>query len=229
MSKLLIIGGTSGIGQEIANLAPGHPLEQGTLHEALAVGEDYCDVRQPDQVYEKVFSFRPTHLVYSAGINNLQWIKDSTPEEFGQLLAVNVIGFQTVLSAMLKVGIRGASVVAISSDAASRPMRTSLMYCASKAALTMAVRCAARELASYGWRVNSVSPGKVADTGMTSYVDSRVPGLRGWTPEYASAYEANSSPLGRPLTKEEVAWTVLDVLFGVNGLTGADIVINGGR
>lgn len=232
MARLLVIGGSSGIGKELADIAAFSAREQPHLFDSfsvLAVGEEECDVTNPDQLGQVVRDFRPTHVAYSAGINHLEWIKNSTPHDFAKVLAVNVIGFQTLLNAMLSNGIRDASIVAVSSDAATRPMRTSLMYCSSKAALSMAVRCAARELASEGYRINSVSPGKVADTGMTGYVDSVVPGLRGWTKEYAYEYELGSSPLGRFLTKREVAWVILDVLFGPGALTGSDIVINGGR
>lgn len=231
MDRLLVIGGTSGIGQEVAHLAR-TSLEPSTprFSEVIAVDEDDCDVRIPSEVADLVDLTRPTHVVYSAGVNNLKWIKDISKDDFSELLAVNVIGFQYLLTSLLRLRLTQApSIVAIGSDAADRPMRTSLMYCASKAALNMAVRCAARELGPLGWRVNSVSPGKVADTGMTDYVDRTVPELRGWTPEYALTYELSSTPLGRYITKEEVAWSVLDVLSGPAAVNGANIVINGGR
>lgn len=229
-TKLLVIGGTSGIGKEVAYIAP--YVIRGINAEPVfvqAVGEEECDVTDPEKLDQVVRKFCPTHVVYSAGINHLEWIENSTPQDFAKVLAVNLIGFQTLLTSMLSNGIRNASIVAVSSDAATRPMRTSLMYCSSKAALSMSVKCAARELASKGYRINSVSPGKVADTEMTRYVDSVVPGLRGWTEEYAWQREIDSSPLGRYLTTNEVAWAVLDVLFGPDALTGSDIVINGGR
>lgn len=229
-TRLLVIGGTSGIGKEVVDVSlfttRQWRVDPGSV---LAVGEDECDVTDPRKIDLVVRDFLPTHVVYSAGINHLEWIKNSTPQDFMQVLAVNVIGFQNLLNVMLNNRIRNASIVAVSSDAATRPMRTSLMYCSSKAALSMAVRCAARELASEGYRINSVSPGKVAETGMTEYVDSVVPRLRGWTEEEAWRYEIASSPLGRYLPKNEVAWVILDTLFGPDGMTGSDIVINGGR
>lgn len=231
MDRLLVIGGTSGIGQEIGRLArtslePSNPR----FSQVVTVGEEDCDVRFHTDLDDILEEVRPTHVVYSAGINNLEWIKDIPSGSFEDLLAVNVVGFQRMLTSLLRLElIQAPSIVAIGSDAAERPMRTSLMYCASKAALNMAVRCAARELGPLGWRVNSVSPGKVADTGMTDYVDRTVPELRGWTPEYALTYELSSTPLGRYITKEEVAWSVLDVLSGPAAVNGANIVINGGR
>ena len=108
-------------------------------------------------------------------------------------------------------------------------MRTSAIYCASKAALEMAVRVASREYAPAGWRINAVAPGKVEHTPMTDYVDHRVMELRGWTMEEADDYELASTPLGRKVTKEEVAQVIEQVLFGPKAQTGEIVAVNGGR
>jgi NAD(P)-dependent dehydrogenase (short-subunit alcohol dehydrogenase family) len=108
-------------------------------------------------------------------------------------------------------------------------MRTSAVYCASKAALEMAVRVASREYAPKGWRINAVAPGKVADTPMTGYVDDRVLTLRGWSAEFAEKYELASTPLGRKITKAEVAGVIEQVLFGPAAQTGEIVAVNGGR
>jgi NAD(P)-dependent dehydrogenase (short-subunit alcohol dehydrogenase family) len=93
----------------------------------------------------------------------------------------------------------------------------------------MTVKVFARELAGSGWRVNAVAPGKVSGTKMTEYVDARVQEIRGWTPEYADAYERASSALGRPATPDEVAQVICDVLFGSMALNGSIVEVNGGR
>jgi len=64
---------------------------------------------------------------------------------------------------------------------------------------------------------------------MTEYVDRRVLQLRGWTVEAAEAYEVASTPLGRKVTKEEVAQVIEQVLFGPAAQTGEIIAVNGGR
>lgn len=223
--QVWVVGGDSGIGKEIVLEA------QSCGYEAVGTGEADCDVRRPIEVLRTFEAIKPTHIVYSAGINDLRWIPDISNDAFLDLLHVNVVGFATLLSILVgnPYANDAYSLVAISSDAAVRPMRTSLMYCASKAALDQAVRVAAREMGPFGWRVNAVAPGKVADTGMTEYVDRTVPALRGWTEEYAAEYERASSPLGRPVTKSEVAKVVLSVLFGAVALNGAIIPVNGGR
>jgi 2,3-dihydro-2,3-dihydroxybenzoate dehydrogenase len=71
-------------------------------------------------------------------------------------------------------------VVVVGSDAAWREMRTSVAYCASKAALHQAVRVIARERASEEFAINVVAPGMTEPTGMQEYVDESVPMIRKW-------------------------------------------------
>lgn len=191
--------------------------------------KDGCDVMDPEAIRQEISETQPTHVVYTAGVNVLDWIANVQPEDFAEIMAVNLWGFVDLLKALQETG-RAYSVVALTSDAATRPMRTSIAYCASKAALDMAIRVASRELASEGWRINGVAPGKVADTGMTRYVDKRVLEVRGWTQEHAEAYEKASSPLGRKISPVEVAAVVAHVLLSEAAAWTGDIVtINGGR
>lgn len=172
---------------------------------------------------------RPTDVVYAAGVNKLDWIKDVGPLEFSEVMAVNVYGLLNTIRLLDETELGRQNIVALTSDAAWRPMRTSAIYCASKAAAEMAVRVASREYAPKGWRINAVAPGKVEDTNMTRYVDQRVLELRGWSVEAAEAYELQSTPLGRKVTKHEVAQVVENVLWGPAAQTGEIIAVNGGR
>ena len=58
---------------------------------------------------------------------------------------------------------------------------------------------------------------------------ARVQELRGWSVEAAEAYELQSTPLGRKVTKEEVASVIAHVMFGPKAQTGEIIAVNGGR
>ena len=154
-----------------------------------------------------------------------------------EMFDVSVIGFIRLLDHLYAHHVRGVgfqeeartcSVVAIVSDSAYTPMRGSIGYASSKAALAHAIRCAARELAPH-YRVNGIAPAMVEDTDMTRMVDAIVPELRGWTPEEARAYEQNLIPMGRRATKAEVAQLAVNVLEGPEFLTGAIIPITGGK
>lgn len=227
-ATVLVIGASSGIGKAIADLLYNMGVYTFTPNDEVLDVDDDMLMIEGALDGEKI-----THLVYSAGVNELCWIKDiESPhagnyQNFSDLLSVNVVGFTRVLSVLLqKHPIR--SVVAISSDAATRPMRGSLMYCASKAALDMAVRCAARELAPTV-RVNAIAPGMTDGTGMQAYIDKTVPKFRGWSIEQAEIYEKSQSPMGRRATTEEIAHVTIDVLFGAEYMTGSIITVNGGR
>lgn len=227
-ATVLVIGAHSGIGQEIFEMLANMGV--------TAIGPDRGILDVTDDAPEIKWGIKDdsiTHLVYSAGINELCWIEDienpdgDKPGDFAHLLDVNVIGFAKVLSVLVRSHpIR--SVVAISSDAATRPMRGSLMYCASKAALDASVRCAARELAPKV-RVNAIAPGMTEGTLMQEYIDKTVPEFRGWDIEHARAYENSQNPMGRRATKEEIAQVTIDVLFGPEYLTGSIVTVNGGR
>ncbi len=171
-------------------------------------------------------------IVYTAGIADLRWTKDI--DDAGMLAAkdvfeVNVLGFIRLLGMLQQLHRHPYRITVISSDAAWRPMRTSIAYCASKAALNMAVRVAARELGPKGWKVNAVCPGMVADTGMTRYIDQRVPEVRGWSIDEALRYEAQQGVVPGRINPMEVAEVVKDLLDGPDHYNGSIIEFNGGR
>jgi NAD(P)-dependent dehydrogenase (short-subunit alcohol dehydrogenase family) len=225
--RFLVIGGNSGIGAACVSYIEERIRRK---DEIFYPGVPDLDVRSFNSVDDYFKRVAPTHLVYCAGINYLEWIGQLDEASVEEVLNVNLTGFIRCIDAMKShQGSDNPSVVAITSDAAWRPMRTSIAYCSSKAGLEMAVRVASRELAPQGWRVNAVAPGKVGETAMTDYVDGRVLELRGWTKERGEEYERNSSALGRNVTKEEVAQTVWQVLVGPLALTGETVAVNGGR
>jgi NAD(P)-dependent dehydrogenase (short-subunit alcohol dehydrogenase family) len=227
MKRYLVIGGNSGIGAECVSYIEDRITRKDEIFHPGVADLDVRSFKSVDDFFTRV---QPTHLIYSAGINYLEWIGQLDEGSVLDVIDVNLIGFIRCIDAMKEhQGSDNPSVVAITSDAAWRPMRTSIAYCASKAGLEMAVRVASRELAPHGWRVNAVAPGKVGETAMTDYVDGRVLDLRGWTKERAEEYERNSSSLGRSVTKEEVAQTVWQVLVGPLALTGETVAVNGGR
>lgn len=227
--KVWVIGGKSGIGKAIANKC------RANGDETFVTGIADVDVRS-DGAITGYFVTQGGFdaVVYSAGVNELSWIKDLKPESAQETFNVNVIGFMRLLKTVAAWGDAVnprrpcSNVVAVSSDAATRPMRTSIAYCASKAALDMAVKVAARELAP-AVRVNAVSPGMIDGTAMTAYIDNTVPKIRNWTPTEAATYEMSQSPIGRRGDAKEIADVVFDVLYGPDFLTGSIITVNGGR
>jgi NAD(P)-dependent dehydrogenase (short-subunit alcohol dehydrogenase family) len=231
MDKFLILGGNSGIGEATARLIRNDgPMVHVMVHSPT---KQDVNVALGYRVEPYIRDNGPfDYIVYSAGINNLQWIKDFHDDDGRNMKVsfnVNAAGFVNLVSHHIHYWPdHKVSAVVVSSDAGEIPMRGSLAYCCSKAALDMAVKVMARELAPL-WRVNAVAPGMVDGTAMTKYIDETIPGFRGWTPEYAREYERGSVPSGRRATLEEVAETIRWVLLGPEQMTGAIIRINGGK
>lgn len=227
--KTWVIGGLSGIGEAVATRLRGYTVPgEDTL---LTTGLD-VDVRRHKYRYLEEFIARHApfrEVVYCAGVQRLGALGDGVIGDVWEIFNVNVLGFIAVMDALRKhQGTQPLSVVAVVSDASRVPMRGSIGYCASKAALHQAVRVAARETAPH-WRVNGVSPGIVADTPLTAGVDREVQQLRGWSADEAAAYEASLIPMRRRALKEEVSQVILDVLRGPEYMTGSIVEITGGK
>lgn len=229
-----VIGGTSGIGKATAEL-----LAQGG-RAVYATGCNDVDVREVREIAMGWENFEgylfadgtiPTQveIVYSAGVNQLQHIGQMDDDAAFNIFDTNFHGFVRLIDFLWSEKIRNVKLVAITSDAAVRPMRTSLNYCASKAALNMAIRVAARELAERGWRVNGVAPGMTDGTLMTEYIDRAVPEIRGWSAEETYQYEMKQAVIKRRALPEEIAETVQFILDGPDYLNGEIITVNGGR
>jgi NAD(P)-dependent dehydrogenase (short-subunit alcohol dehydrogenase family) len=226
MEKGLIVGGNSGIGENTFNILD-KVAGYVDWHRPDA---DTMDVREEYGIHQYVHDHGPFDaIVYSAGVNNLEYVGSLTDGSLMETFAVNVFGFILIMAAHEEIYPEAeGSAVVVTSDAARTPMRCSTAYCSSKAALEMAIKTMARELAPR-WRINGVAPGMVADTPMTDYIDATVPIIRGWTPEQALAYERRNVPTGRRATKDEVSETIRWALFGPPQMTGAIIDVNGGR
>lgn len=225
--RSLVIGGTSGIGEQlVASLWHDVDNEDDVV---VAPAQHDLDVTS----HEKVWSFfsrneKFDEVVYCAGVQQIESLGYLSRKAW-EIIDVNYTGFIRVMNVLAHdQGDYPTSVVAVVSDASRVAMRNSIAYCSSKAALAHAVRCAAREMAPT-WRVNGVSPAVVANTPMTDQIDRDVPRLRGWTPEQARQYEESMIPMGRRATKTEVVSAIKYALRGPEFMTGSIIEITGGK
>jgi 3-oxoacyl-[acyl-carrier protein] reductase len=138
-------------------------------------------------------------LVNAAGIYPSTLLEEMTAAVWDRVQAVNVrapVLLTTAVAARAVAAGRAVAVVNISSGAAIRARPGAAHYCTSKAALEMATRACAVELADRGVRVNAVAPGFVD-------VESEVNPV---TADYANQVGVN--PLGRPGRADEVAAAV---------------------
>ena len=176
----IVTGGTSGIGEQIAQVfvqqgarvavAARRQNEGRALAERLGVFFVCADVSLEADVkrltHEIVRQFgRIDCLVNNAGVSlPLTPIVDIDMADFDRIMATNVRGLflctKYVAAAMLPLGT--GSIINIASAAGLRGGLSGHAYSASKGAVHALTRSVAAELGEKGIRVNSVSPGGIA-------------------------------------------------------------------
>jgi len=179
--KVLVTGGTSGIGKAVAAHFVRCGAEVAILGrrdgEAIAaeIGASFfrCDIAVDEEVARAFEAVKQELgmldvLVLNAGTDNTgPLMADQPVSELRKLLAVNVEGLYSCLFHGQRVVSDGGSIIVTSSAASLLTFPTYGQYSASKAAGDSLTRTAALELAPRGVRVNAVCPGGV-NTAMMS-------------------------------------------------------------
>jgi NAD(P)-dependent dehydrogenase (short-subunit alcohol dehydrogenase family) len=130
--------------------------------------EHHMDVRDHDSISGVLADVKPKNIVVTVGVNEPAKVLDiDYCELMAESFLTNCLGVMDVLRLWCDVDLlRDHQFVAISSNSAHIVRRNSGPYCASKAALSMALRVAAREFAGqplvYGYEF-----GLLAGTPMT--------------------------------------------------------------
>jgi len=157
-------------------------------------------------------------LFLNAGIGVFEPIEKVTEVNFDAQFNTNVKGHFFTLQKLLPHIADGAAVIFTSSTAATAANVGSIIYSATKGALTKIAQIAANELAGRKIRVNIVSPGPI-DT----------PGLDTVIPAEAKEYLAGVTALQRLGDPDEIAKTVLFLASdAASFITGTEIVADGG-
>ena len=104
-------------------------------------------------------------LVSGAAGNFPALANDMSPNGFKSVVDIDLLGsFHVLRSAFPYLTKPGASVINISAPQAFVPMPMQSHVCAAKAGVDMLTRTLALEWGPYGIRINSISPGPIADT-----------------------------------------------------------------
>ncbi|MCA2318608.1 SDR family oxidoreductase [Mycobacterium intracellulare] len=235
-AKVLVTGGTSGIGQEIATqfAKAGAAV---TITGTRASTEDYdddlsaftyrqCQIRDEKSVDDLAASLGELDiLVNNAGGPFPEWKDEWTPEGFALSLTQNLFGAMRLTMAcegLLKSSTApgGANVVNTTSMSAFRSAILSPGYGSSKAALTALTWNLARRWCNDGIRVNAVAPGLIH----TRLSD---PGIN--LPQVVDVEIGFHTPLGRP-GKPEDCWAAVLFLCSepARYITGTTIAVDGG-
>jgi len=181
-----------------------------------------CDVGDPARVGDMMDQVRQQLggldiLVNNAGILRDRTFKKITPQDWDDVLRINLGGVFNCTRSAVSLMRPGGRIVNIASVSAFLGVYGQANYAAAKAGVVALTKVTARELAKQSITVNAVAPG-VIDTEMTRTL-----------PVEAMARLLEQIPLARSGTIDEVVHAVMFLCSpGCGYVTGQVLHVNGG-
>ncbi len=163
-------------------------------------------------------------LFANAGIGSFAPLGQITEAHFDQIVAINLKGTLFTVQKALPLMPDGAAIVINGSMVSIKGFQAFGVYAATKAALRSFARTWSVDLKSQRIRVNVVSPGTIITPGYKNEL-----GLNDDQIEQMTKEAANSTPLGRPGTPDEVAKVVSFLASDDSSyVTGIELFVDGG-
>ncbi len=180
--RIVVTGGSSGIGAEVARQAALHGSEivlvahdERRLAAAAArlrgsgasvIGEpcDLADATQLDALADRLLTGGPVDvLVNNAGYGVYRTFESEDPAEIDRLLAVNLVGHVRLTKRLLApmVTRRSGAICFVASIAGRIPITPNATYCAAKHGMFGLAEALRYELRRFGVEVTIVCPGRV--------------------------------------------------------------------
>lgn len=231
----VVTGGASGIGAAIvqrlrsggAKVAIFDIAKLESTNDTLSLSVDVSNSESVKRgISEALMRFGKLDiLVNNAGIGAQGKVVDNPDEEWRSVFEVNVLGIVRVTREAMPYLLKSAtaSIVNISSIAATAGLPERVLYSASKGAVSAMTRSMAADYIHEGVRVNAVNPG----TADTPWVERLL--ARSDNPEAERLSLNARQPHGRLVTTEEIAEAVAYLAGPKSGsTTGASIALDGG-
>jgi NAD(P)-dependent dehydrogenase (short-subunit alcohol dehydrogenase family) len=235
---VVVTGGGKGIGEAVVArfaAAGERVVAVGRDRSALEAGDasaaEVCDVTDEEQVAALFQRLGPVDvLVNNAGVAGSAPLERTTLDDWKTQLEVNATGAflctRAVVGGMITRG--NGRIVTVASTAARIGSRYTAAYTASKHAAVGLMRAVAAEVAGTGVTANAVCPAYVR-TEMTRRSIARIVDVTSRSEEEAEAALLASSPLGRLLEPDEVAFAVAFLAAPEAGaINGQTLVLDGG-
>lgn len=240
--RVLVTGAAGGMGQAVSALLASHGAQVILLdrneeqldivHKSLE-GEGHsfyaCDLGQIDSIEGLIGQIIQEQgpvdgFVHCAGIANVRPLKLSKYSYMLELMNVNYFSFVEIVRCITKRNAfnPGLSIVGICSIGAFYGAPTKTAYSSSKAAMYVAVKCMAVELADKGVRANVVAPG----TTRTSMMEK--------AEEYSAGTDSYKQKLSRQYLgicePEDIANSIVFLLSDkARMITGTCLTVDGGK
>lgn len=220
----VILGGTAGIGREIATFLAGRGQKvyisgrhsQRTQSVADEIDGDVwpiiVDLSEPETIARALASVGEVDdLVIGAIDRDANTVAEYSVERAIRLVTLKLVGYTEVVHALLSRLSPGASIVLFGGLALERPYPGSTTISTINGGVTGMVHTMASELAPI--RVNAVHPGIIGDSPY-------------WEGRDNSAIAART-PLGRLVTMHEIVQSVM-FLLDCTGVNGVNLAMDGG-
>jgi NAD(P)-dependent dehydrogenase (short-subunit alcohol dehydrogenase family) len=224
--SVVIVGGTRGIGREIAAVFADRGREVVLTGREEATAQQVAseiggsarglalDLEQPREIAGRLAEVGPVeHLVLVAIDRDANTAKDYDLERALALVTLKLVGYTETIHALLPKMGEDASILLFGGLAKDRPYPGSTTVSTINGGVTGMVHTLAVELGPI--RVNAIHPGIVGDSPMWRDNDAMIENV------------TKRTPIGRPVTMDEVVGAALFLLEN-GGVSGVNLAVDGG-
>jgi NAD(P)-dependent dehydrogenase (short-subunit alcohol dehydrogenase family) len=224
--SVVIVGGTRGIGREIAAVFADRGREVVLTGREEATAQQVAseiggsarglalDLEQPREIAGRLAEVGPVeHLVLVAIDRDANTAKDYDLERALALVTLKLVGYTETIHALLPKMGEDASILLFGGLAKDRPYPGSTTVSTINGGVTGMVHTLAVELGPI--RVNAIHPGIVGDSPMWRDNEAMIENV------------TKRTPIGRPVTMDEVVGAALFLLEN-GGVSGVNLAVDGG-